>query len=225
MNIIITPISNTTLRRALIASLWFVLLCGHAQAQLLEQADAIDIKPSLMWMSGDLAVRGFDQSQYDSFLGEGEIWSKNWGLSARLLQNDDSDVFGLPENSEYLNLDLKRRFGSQDKSNFELGLGWQELNINEQLDASGPKVSLSGRFNVRKSIQVYGQTAYFPELDNHLGDDDGTAFEFEAGLLYQPIPNVSLKAGYRIFELDMESAETNELGSSSSFLLGTDFSF
>jgi len=200
-----------------------ILSSSFAAAQSLDEA--IDTKPSLMWLSGELNVAGFDDSEYDSFLGEGEVWSKNWGVSAKLLQNDSSDVFGLPRDSEYFNLDVKRRFGSQDKSNIELGLGWQALNIDSQLEASGPKVSLSGRFNFKKSFQVYGQTSYFPELEDDLADNDGTAFEFEAGLLYQPIPTVSLKAGYRIFELDLDNPEITELGSSSGFLLGTDFSF
>ena len=145
-------------------------------------------KPSLMWLSSDLSVSGFDNSEYGSFLGKGELWSNNWGVSAKLLQNDRTDVFGLPEDSEYLNLDVKRRFGSHDKSNFELGLGWHELNIDSALEASGPKVSLSGRLNFKSSLQVYGQTSYFPELEDDLANNDGSAFEFEAGLLYQPIP-------------------------------------
>ncbi len=211
------------------SALFIALLFGSLLSSSLVAAqsldEAIDTKPSLMWLSSDLNVTGFDNREYGSFLGEGELWSKNWGVSAKLLQNDRSDVFGLPEDSEYFNLDVKRRFGSDDKSNVELGLGWQSLNIDSQLEASGPKVSLSGRLNFKKSLQLYGQTSYFPELEDDLSNNDATAFEFEAGLLYQPIPAVSFKAGYRIFELDLEDTEIKELGSSSGFLLGTDFSF
>ena len=213
----ITPVLSIAL---LFAS---VLSSSLVSAQSLDEA--IDTKPSLMWLSSDLNVTGFDNSEYGSFLGEGELWSKNWGISAKLLQNDRSDVFGLPEDSEYFNLDVKRRFGSDDKSNVELGLGWQSLNIDSQLEASGPKLSLSGRLNFKKSLQLYGQTSYFPELEDDLSNNDATAFEFEAGLLYQPIPAVSFKAGYRIFELDLEDSDVKDLGSSSGFLLGTDFSF
>ena len=182
-------------------------------------------KPSLMWLSGDVNVSVFDDSEYNSFLGKGEVWNNNWGVTAKLLQNDDDDVFGMPEDSEYFNLDVKRRFGSQDKSNFELGLGWQELNIDSQLEASGPRLSLSGRLNLKPSIQVYGLTSYFPELEDGLRDSDATAYEIEAGVLYQPIPSVSLKAGYRHFSLDLEDPEIAELGSTSGFLLGTDWSW
>lgn len=182
-------------------------------------------RPSLMWLSGDTNVSVFDDSKYDSFLGKGEFWSDNWGVTANLLQNDDNDVFGLPQDSEYFNLDVKRRFGSHDSANVELGLGWQELNIDSQLEASGPKVSVAGRLNIFDSIQVYGLTSYFPQLEDNLQNNDATAYELEAGFLYRPIPSVSLKAGYRHFSLDLEDSAIEELGSSSGFLLGTDWSW
>ena len=178
-----------------------------------------------MWLSDDVNVAAFDDTGYESFLGKGEVWNKNWGVSAKLLQNDNNDVFGLPQDSEYFNLDVKRRFGGQDASNFELGLGWQELNIESQLEASGPKVSLSGRLNLFSSFQVYGLTSYFPELEDDLKNNDATAYEIEAGLLYKPLPSLSLKAGYRVFNLDLEDPKIKELGSSSGFLLGTDLSW
>ena len=170
-------------------------------------------------------MAAFDSDGYESFLGTGEVWANNWGVSAKLLQNSSDDVFGFPEDSEYFNLDVKRRFGGQGKSNFELGLGWQELNIESQLEASGPKVSLSGRLNLFSSFQLYGLTSYFPELEDELKNNDATAYEIEAGLLYKPLPSVSLKAGYRVFNLDLEDPKIRELGSSTGFLLGTDLSW
>jgi len=179
-----------------------------------------------MWLSDDVNVSVFGDSEYDSFLGKSEIWGDKWGVSAKLLQNDNDDVFGLPADSQYFNLDVKRRlFGDQDKSNIELGLGWQELNIDSQLDASGPKVSVSGRYSIFDSFQVYGLTSYFPELEDNIEETDVTAYEIEAGLLYKPLPSLSLKAGYRVFSLDLEDPVIEELGSSSGFLLGTDLSW
>jgi opacity protein-like surface antigen len=178
-----------------------------------------------MWLSDDLKVSVFDSSEYSSFFGKGEYWTNNWGVTAKLLQNNDTDVFGLPEDSEFFNLDVKRRFGRSDDSNFELGLGWQELTIDSHIEASGPKLSLGGRLNIVSSIQVYGLTSYFPELEDDLQDNDATAFEIEAGVLYKPSPSVSLKAGYRHFSLDLEDPVIEELGSSSGFLLGRDWAF
>jgi opacity protein-like surface antigen len=193
---------------------------AHADDELL------NTKPNLMWLSDDINVSVFGNETYDSFLGTSEIWTNNWGISAKLLQNDNDDVFGLPADSQYFNFDVKRRIlGSQDKSNLELGLGWQELDIASQLDASGPKVSLSGRFNILDSLQLYGATSYFPELEDNIQNSELTAFEFEAGLSYKPVPSLSFKAGYRVFSLDLEDPIIEDLGSSSGFLIGTDLSW
>lgn len=229
--------ANTDNRSIVIGGIWKLALVAKAAMLLVlfappvfaqdyfSRDEALDSKPSLMWLSGDVNVSVFDNSEYDSFLGKGELWADNWGVSASLMQNDQDDVFGLPEDSEYFNFDVKRRFGSHDKSNIELGLGWQELNIDSQLEASGPRFSLSGRLNLFPSIQIYGLTSYFPELEDDVLKGDVTGYEFEAGLLFQPFPSVSLKAGYRQFELDLEDPEIEKLGSSSGFLLGTDWSW
>lgn len=193
--------------------------------QVFADDDTYTVRPSLMWLSSDTNVSVFDNSNYDSFLGSGEYWSDNWGVTANLLQNVNDDIFGLPADSEYFNLDVKRRFGSRDKSNVELGLGWQELNIDSQLQASGPKVSVTGRLNLHSSIELYGLTSYFPELEDELQNNDATAYEVEAGVLYKPLPSLSLKAGYRHFALDLEDPVIEDLGSSSGFLLGTDLSW
>ncbi len=203
-------------------SLSFLSLTANAQVE----EDPLSPKPNLMWLSDDVNVSIFGDGEYDSFLGKSEIWTNNWGVSAKLLQNDNNDVFGLPKDSKYFNFDVKRRlFGSREKSNLELGLGWQELDIDSQLEASGPKVSVSGRYNVFSSFQVYGLSSYFPELEDDVKNADATGYEIEAGLLYTPLPSWSLKAGYRVFSLDLEDPVIEELGSSSGFLLGTDLSW
>lgn len=203
-----------------------VAVLGMANVAFAQQeVENISSQSSFMMLSSDNNSSSFDGTDYDSFLGKSEIWSDNWGVTANVIQNNNQDVFGLPKDSEYFNLDVKRRFGSQDKSNFELGLGWQELNIDSAIEASGPKVSLGGRLNLKWSVQLYGSTSYFPELEDQLKNNDATAYEVEAGLLYKPLPSLSLKAGYRHFSFDAQDPVVDELGSSSGFLLGTDVSW
>jgi len=205
--------------------LLFVMIFGFLTTAMADDEN-FESRPNLMWLSSDTSVSVFGDSEYDSFLGKGEFWTNNWGVTANLLQNTDNDVFGLPKDSEYFNLDIKRRFGDTDTYNFELGLGWQELSIDSQFEASGPKVSLTGRMSIFDSLQIYGLTSYFPELEDDLQNNDATAYEFEAGLLYQPLPSISLKAGYRHFSLDLENDPIlEELGSSTGFLLGTDWNW
>jgi opacity protein-like surface antigen len=213
---------SLTLLSALAVSLSFISSAANAQAE----ENPLSPKPNLMWLSDDVNVSVFGDSSYDSFLGKSEIWTNNWGVSAKLLQNDSDDVFGLPKDSKFFNFDVKHRvFGSQGASSLELGLGWQQLDIDSQLEASGPKVSLSGRYNVLSGFQVYGLTSYFPELEDEIQSGDVKGYEIEAGLLYKPLPSWSLKAGYRVFSLDIEDPIVEELGSSSGFLLGTDLSW
>lgn len=209
--------------RISVASLLLFLLVQTAHAQ---SDDLLLTKPSLMWLSDDVSLSVFDQeSEYQSFIGKSEAWSDKWGISASLLQNDSDDVFGLPKDSKYINLDVKRRFGSQEKQSLDIGLGWQELNVESHIEASGPKLSLEGKINLFDAFQVYGTTAWLPELDDELSENTASAYELEAGVLFQPLPSVSLRAGYRHFSLDTDDDLIDELGSSSGFLLGTDLSW
>ena len=93
------------------------VLFAFAIAPSIATADdeLFEAKPSLMWLSNNTQISVFDtNTAYDSFVGNGEFGIDNWSVSANLLQNEDNDVFGLPENSEYFNLDVKRRFGGKD---------------------------------------------------------------------------------------------------------------
>jgi len=187
--------------------------------------DILKIKPNLLWLSNDVNLPALDENEYDSFLSSGEIWYKKWGVSSQLIENDAGDIFAHPADSEYFNFDVKRRFGKADSSNFEFGFGWQELSIDSQLDVSGPRVSLAGNYKVFKSFQLYGASAYLPELNDSISDGTASAYEIEAGLLYTPGPFLSLKAGYRVFNLDFDEPIGDPLGSSSGFLLGSDWSW
>lgn len=224
-NFIVTkPDLSIAIKRVFVVACFATSLVFSCVA--LADDDLLNTKPNLMWLSDDINVSVFGDESYDSFLGKSEIWTDNWGVSAKLLQNDENDVFGLPADSQYFNFDVKRRvLGSKNKSNLELGLGWQKFDIDSLLDASGPKVSLSGQFKLFKSLQLYGATSYFPELEDDIQNSELRAYEIEAGLSYTPLPSLSLKAGYRVFSLDLEDPIIEDLGSSSGFLLGTDLSW
>ena len=181
----------------------------------------LDYQPELNSFNGQSSLTVFDRT--DSFLGSSEIWLNQWGVSGTLFENKSSDVFGLPSDSQYFNVNIKRRFGSKNRSNLELGLGWQELNIESELDASGPRVSLEGHVKILPSFEFYGSTSYFPELDDSINDSTATAYELEAGLLYSPLPSLSLKAGYRVFNLDLDEPNIRQIDSSAGFLLGSDW--
>ncbi len=206
-----------------------IMISGWSGISIAQNIDSIEPEkePSAIWLSGDLSIGSLGAGGGSSFLSTSEIGGRNWSISAKLLQSEDEGIAGLPQDSSYLNFDVKRRLlGSQGKSNLKLGLGWQELDIDSQLDASGPKVSLSGQYKLFSSVQLYGATSYFPELEDEILNTDLKAYEIEAGLLYKPLPSISLKAGYRIFELDnLGNSAAEDLGSTSGFLFGTDLSW
>lgn len=209
---------------ALVLSL--IVACWAAPVLAQEVDIPVEEKTDKRWVAEDInSLSIFGGESGDSFLGTSELWANQWGVSAQLKQNDNQALFGLPKDSSFFNLDVKRRFGNRDKSNIELGLGWQELNINSQFDASGPRVSITGRYNFLRDFQVYGLTSYYPELEDRARQDEGTAYELEAGLMYKPLPSLSFKAGYRVFSLEVQDPVTDELGSSAGFLLGTDLSW
>lgn len=173
-----------------------------------------------------VALLVFGGSNFDTnFAGSGEIWINKWGISTQLFENKSSALFGLPTNSEYFNLDIKRLFGNKDQSNFELGLGWQELSIDSQFDASGPRISFGGNLKLLKSFKIYGSTSYFPDLDDSINNNNTTAYEFEAGLLYSPLPSLSLNAGYRAFDPELKDPKIESLNPSAGFLIGSDWSW
>jgi len=153
------------------------------------------------------------------------LWLSN--VSTELIENDQSNIFSLPADSEYFNVDVKRKFGQNNNFNFEVGLGWQEFSIDSQIDASGPRLSLEGNYKLFKSFQLYGSTAYLPDLDDSISDNSASAFQIEAGLLYSPRSALSLRAGYRVFELDLGLGDSGieDLGSTSGFLFGSDLSW
>ena len=201
------------------------MFSSHVRAA--DEESLLTIKPNILWLSNDINLSVPDNIAYDSFLGSGEVWYKKWGVSTELIENDQSNIFSLPADSEYFNVDVKRKFGQNNNFNFEVGLGWQEFSIDSQLDASGPRLSLEGNYKLFKSFQLYGSTAYLPDLDDSISDNSASAFQIEAGLLYSPRSALSLRAGYRVFELDLGLGDSGieDLGSTSGFLFGSDLSW
>lgn len=195
--------------------------------------DPFASKPNILWWSDDFSLTAQDSSnQYDSFISQTDVWNNDWGFSGKLLQNDD-DLFGIPDNSAYLNIDVKRRFLGNSNNFLAVGLGWQDIDIesrdaDSRLEVSGPKLSLEGQFNLFRSMKLYGQTAWFPEMDSTYQEEPASGYEFEAGVMVSPLPALSLKAGFRHFELKYDTDTDNSsdsIGSTSGFLLGSDFSW
>lgn len=155
-----------------------------------------------------------------------DLWfNQKWGVSSKLYRSNLENVN--LDDTEYLNLDFKRRiFSVTDNTYLALGLGVQEVDYGND-STSGARVLLEGRVGLGGVVYLYGQTAWIPEMDDFDGHSNVDGAEFEAGLSFDPIPNFSLKAGYRRFKIDYTNDRTNNDDSTDStgFVIGAGFNW
>lgn len=183
--------------------------------------------PQYLWVSDKLSFKsGSNRSAKSDFAGGGEYFGKNrWGITGSFVSND-TGLFGEPDNSESVSVNIKRQLlRSKDASNYlAVGFGWQAIEIENDIDAKGLSFSLLGKMNVANSLQLYGSSAWFPELDSSLPQDNVTGYKLEAGLLFKARSRLSLRAGVKVLDLDNRRYGYDR-ASSSSFLLGTHLTF
>ena len=169
--------------------------------------------------------RAIDQN---NFVAKAEFWSKGfWGVSGNIQQNT-SNLFGLPKDSDSKRIDVNRKLlRSQSSDSFlALGVGWQTLNIDDGLiDSDGLNVSLLGRYALTENLNLYGNGSFFQEVDNDQAKDDLVGFQVEASLNYQLGSRLSFSAGFKISDLDGQENSAQIGGFSSSLLIGTSLSF
>ena len=185
----------------------------------------IDGEVGLHWWANNFEADISDGEIDAGALGaRGELWfDQKWGLSGQLYRSDleEDDL----DDAEYLNIDFKRRvFSLTDNSFLALGLGYQDVNIDND-SSKGARILVEGRVGLGGVVYLYGQTAWFPELEdfNNRSNVDGT--EFEAGLSFDPLPFMSVRAGYRRFKIDYtnELNNSDESAKSTGFVIGAGF--
>ena len=163
-------------------------------------------------VSGE-AILAWWANDFEADLGEGEIdagsvgghldlWGGKWGGRAALYSSDLADAASA-DDVNYFSLDLKYRFVSPSKNNyFAGGIGWQRLDLIDGDDTNGVRLVLDGRVSLIGILYLYGQGAWLPWLDDTDLRTDLKGFEFEGGVSLQPLPLLSLRLGWRIFEVD-----------------------
>ena len=208
------------IKLALFLPIWLVLAYTNAFA-----TDPVDAETGIYWWANDFEA-DFSGSEIDAgALGSsGEFWfDQKWGMGGQIYQSDlEEDNF---DDTELLNLDFKRRiFSLTDNTFLALGLGWQDVNIDNE-SSDGARVLLEGRVGLGGVVYLYGQTAWFPELDDFSNRSNVDGKEFEAGLSYDPLPFFSLRAGYRKFKIDYTNNKNDkdESAGSTGFVIGAGF--
>lgn len=179
--------------------------------------------PKYLWVSDKLDFKPRSKKTSDSFASKAELWSKSrWGLSGSLSKND-TQLFGVPKNSLLSSVNLNRQLlRSKNKTDYlALGIGWQGIDIKDTVEADGLTISLSGKYSVAKSFQLYGSSSWFHDLETNSRLQDIDGYNLEAGILFKTRSKLSFKAGYKVFDLEGDFNSSN----SASFQLGTSLNF
>jgi hypothetical protein len=197
----------------------FVIACGLAclLATPLLAAGPIDGEFGAIYWASEFDTTGMpapgaisgEDSAAPGFRAEMWVFN-NFGLRAGMYEVD-LDMPGV-ETSSYSSLDLLwRPFSPTENSFLAIGLGWQEMDLSTiglSGDTSGARLNGEARIGVGP-VYFYGQGSYQPELDdamdsNNLGGrfEDLSGVEAEIGVSWTIFPFVSLRAGYRVHDVD-----------------------
>lgn len=185
------------------------------------RAPAADGEAGVAWWANDVDIDVGDGEVDAGALGfYGNAWlDSGWGLKGALYRSDLDDVG--EDDGRYLSLDAAYKLVSVSENGFlALGAGWQDIDLGGGISTSGPRIGLEGRAGILGLVYGYAQAAWFPALDDSGGLSDVSGNEWEVGIGMDVLPAIRLRAGYRRFELDFESAGGDETASASGLLLG-----
>ncbi len=128
-------------------------------------------------------------------------WNQPWGtrhtISLTTLNTQTYQSSGLT------NLDFKQRLLSTTGNTIvDAGIGIKTVGIGHNDSRDGLRLSLGGRMGVGDLVTLYGESAWMPGLIESNGFDELSGLEFETGVLFYPLPNMSIRAAYRRLNLD-----------------------
>lgn len=183
----------------------------------------LDGEITIDWWNDELSGDPFDETlDVGTFSLRAESWwDSKWGIRGELNLSDiENDQF---EDRRRYKLDLKRRLISPTDNTFlAAGLGWENLTLETGEDSQGIRLSLEGRVGLIGIASLYGESIWLPSLDDTNEYNDLSGLEFETGIVFNPLPFISIRAGYRQFKLDYSLSSGSDGNSTSKgFLIGT----
>ncbi|MEA3291983.1 MAG: hypothetical protein U9Q71_06765 [Pseudomonadota bacterium] len=183
----------------------------------------VDGEVGLQWWNTQFDADILDgELDVGTWSGFGELWlDQKWGLRGAFYQSDleHEDL----DNEQRFNIDLKRRLLSPTDNTFlALGAGWESIDLSSGGRSDGVRLVLEGRVGLAGFVYLYGQNAWIPWLSESDGLSDLSGNEFEVGIGFEPLPFLSLRAGYRDFRLDYDydTRDGSESSRSKGLLLG-----
>ena len=140
--------------------------------------------------------------------GYAELWlDQRWGLRAALYRVNEDVVSMAPD--EQTLVDLKYRLASLTGNTFvALGLGWGQDRFGAEGDTSGARVLAEGRVGVLGALYLYGEAGWAPQMGDLGLRQDLSSISVETGLVLDPLPFVSLRAGWRYHITDYTGSIT-----------------
>ncbi len=140
--------------------------------------------------------------------GYAELWlDQRWGLRAALYRVNEDVVSMAPD--EQTLVDLKYRLASLTDNTFvALGLGWEQDRFGAEGDTSGARVLAEGRVGVLGALYLYGEAGWAPQMGDLGLRQDLSSISVETGLVLDPLPFVSLRAGWRYHITDYTGSIT-----------------
>ncbi len=196
----------------------FTLLLSQASYAL----GLLDGEASIEWWNTE-----FSGNVFDGDLDAGTVslraqgwWDQKWGIEGGINLSDTSS--GQFEDQQHFSVELKRRLISPtDNTYLAAGLGWEDIQLESGDSTSGIRLSLRGQIGLVGFASLYGQSTWLPTLNSTSRFSNLSGSEFETGIVFEPLPFISLKAGYRRFKLDYGFSGSAGGSASSGFILGT----
>lgn len=201
-----------------------LLLAAGAFSPAAKALGPLDGEVGIEWWNTQYAGSVLDGDlDVGSFSLRAESWlSKSWGLKGAYYSSDIEQ--GNLQDQQRISLDLKRRLISPTENTFvAVGIGWENIQLATGGSSSGMRLSLDGRIGIGGILSVYGQAAWMPSLGDANGFSDLSGTEFETGLVLDPLPFLSIRAGFRQFDLDYTSGAGDGSSKTNGIILGTGF--
>lgn len=189
------------------------------QAKALGPADG---EITIDWWANDISGNPFEgdlDAGTVSLRGE-SWWDNKWGIQGGIdLTDIDAPQFDDPKRVSF---DIKRRlFSPTDNTFLAAGLGWESLGLENGETSEGIRLSLEGRMGLAGVATLYGESVWMPKFDSVKGLDDISGLEFETGVVFNPFPFLSIRAGYRRFKLDYNLSGGSGNTTSQGLVIGT----
>lgn len=164
-----------------------------------------------------------DSAGYADATGSGahQWWNRAWGLQGDIVLPETS--LQSRDQSQPASLNLEHRLLSTPGNTvISAGIGVQSIYLARHDSRNSLSLSLNGKMGIGKGVTLYGESAWLPGLLETDGVDTLSSLEFETGVMLNPLPNLSIQAAYRRYNLDYTlTGGVADHATSQGFFLGT----